>query len=160
MHSVIRRAALATVAAVTLAAGAAACDDSNAPDDGKIQGRYVLVRVNDAPLPFIVSRGLVGATRVLTGATLAVQSNGRVLDVRDFYLGPVTANAPSEVDSTTYAYTQRGDLLLVQRPRINPALTHVDTGRVVGDEIVLTVRYVSPTDFGPTRATLLYRRER
>ena len=48
----------------------------------------------------------------------------------------------------------------MQRPRINPALSHVDTGQVSGDEVRLYVRYVSPNDFGPTRATLLYRRDR
>jgi hypothetical protein len=160
MHSVMRRAALAAVAAATLAAGAAACDDSNAPEDGEIQGRYALATVNGAPLPFVVSAGLAGPTRVLIGGTLAVQSNGRLLDVRNFHLGPVTANAPAEVDSTSYAYSQRGNLLLVQRPRINPALSHVDSGRVDGDQVVLHVRYVSPNDFAPTRATLVYRRDR
>ena len=159
MQTVMRRAALAAVAVTTLAAGLAACDDSSGPS-GAIGGRYVLATVNGAPLPFVVYSGLLGPTRVLTAGSITVQGGDRLLDVRTFHLGPVTATAPSETDSATYAYTQRGNLLLVQRPRTNPAQSHVDSGQVTTDDVTLYVRYIWASDIAPQRATLLYRRVR
>ena len=138
---------------------AAACSDSSGPG-GAISGRYTLVQVNGTPLPFVVSSGILGPTRVLVGGSLTVQGNGRLADVRNFHLGPVTTNAPTEVDSTTYAYNQRNNLLEIQRPRINPALSHVDTGRVDGDRITVFVRYTAPLESAPIRATFLYERAR
>ena len=160
MHSVMRRAALAAVVATSLAAGLAACSDSNGPGDGDIQGTYSLATVNGAPLPFIVHRSLLAPTRVLVGGSLAVQSRGRLQDVRTFHLGAVTANAPQEADTASYAYTQNRNLLLVTRPRFNPAQSHVDSGEVRGDEVTLYVHYIWANDIGPQRATLLYRRVR
>jgi len=148
------RAALSLLLLLT---ATGACSDASGPDDA-ITGRYTLVQVNGAPLPFVVSSGLVGPTRVLTGGSLTVLSRGRLTDVRAFHLGPVTTNAATEVDSTTYAYSQRRDFLEVQRPRINPAQTHVDSGSVSGDQITLHVRYVAPLEPAPIRATFLYRR--
>jgi hypothetical protein len=145
---------------VLLLSASAACSDSSGPSGGTFTGRYTLVQVNGVPLPFVVSAGLLGPTRVLVGGSLTVQGNGRVLDARNFHLGPVTTNAPTEADSTTYAYSQRNNLLEIQRPRINPALSHVDTGRVDGDRITVFVRYAAPQESAPIRATFLYERAR
>ena len=157
MQSAMRRTLRAAGGAITLAIGAAGCGDASGPADGVTQGRYTLAAVNGAPLPYVVTAGLRGPSRVLVGGSLTMRGN-QLTDVRNFHLGPVTASAPDETDSASYAFTQERNLLLVQRPRGNPALSYVDSGEVRGTDITLFVRILSPADLGPTPATLLYRR--
>ena len=142
-------------AAVCLAACiVTACSESSGPSDGGFTGHYTLVGANGGGLPYTLYGGL-GPPTQLSGGSLQVLGRGRVLDVRVIRIGSVV-----DIDSTTYAYAVQGDRLVVQRPRINPAQTHADTGTVGADGVTLRVRFLAPDDAGPTSGTLVYQRTR
>jgi hypothetical protein len=134
-----------------------ACGDGSGPAGESFSGTYDLVSVDGRGLPVVLAAGLSGPSRVLTGGSLVVRGRGRVLDVRHFQLGAGSA-APRESDSTTYAYSLDGGRLLVQRPRIQAATSHVDTGTVSGNVVTLGVRFIVVQDLAPTSGTLLYRK--
>jgi hypothetical protein len=136
------------VACGAVACGAVACGESTAPAGERFEGRYVLVAANDGALPLPLYPGWT-----LTGGSLTVLGRGRVQDVR------VYDSFGSEVrDTTVYAYAVSGSRLVVQRPRINPAQTHADTGTLGPGALTLRVRYAVATDGSPTSATLTYQR--
>ena len=145
----MHRARFTVGCTIGIVAGAAsACRESSGPASEGVEGRYVLVAAEGAPLPLRLPSGVP-----LVAGSLTTLTRDRLLDVREYRNGSV-----SMVDSSMYAYTVARGRIVVQRPRINPAQTHADTGTVGADAITLRVRYVVALDGAPTSATLVYQR--
>ena len=137
-----------TLAGALLLLLAGGCKESSGPDGEGFEGRYTLVAANEVALPLPLYPGWT-----LTGGSLTVMSRGRVQDVRVYdSFGTVVQ------DTTVYAYAVDGSRLVIQRPRINPAQTHADTGTLGPGALTLRVRYVVALDGVPTSATLTYQR--
>lgn len=129
--------------ALALATTFAACSDGSGPGE-QLTGRYDLVAVNSAPLPYMTTGSFTDVYEV-TGATLAFSGNGVIEEQRyqrRTASGTITETA---VDTLTYTYTLRDGVLVFIRAPLG-GVARADTAQREGELFV--VRHLFRTSLG------------